>query len=261
MDARLLLIEDDASIARFVQLALEELPCHDPAAPPVTLVVTRDLAGARAALAQGGWRLVISDLMLPDGSAESLLEDGLALAPGAPPWVVFSAGVHEDRHAALRERGVARTLRKPVPLAELLDVVAELLRPAGRAAPAPAAPAPALPPVSSVSSVSSVPRDAAPDPVQQHFGGDHALFKTFRTGCIERFATDIAQGDAALASGDAAALQRVVHSLKSVLALIGEPALAARARALEDAAAAWQPGAPLPPGWPALARELGYLRP
>ena len=33
MPARLLLIEDDPSIARFVELALQELPHHDPAAP------------------------------------------------------------------------------------------------------------------------------------------------------------------------------------------------------------------------------------
>ena len=101
MAARLLLIEDDNSIARFVELALEELPHHDAAAPAVDLRLVRTLADARAALAVGGWQLVISDLMLPDGSAETLLTEGFALAPGAPPWVVFSAGVHDDRHLAL----------------------------------------------------------------------------------------------------------------------------------------------------------------
>lgn len=70
MAARLLLIEDNPSIARFVELALEELPRHDPAAPAVELHLVPDLAGARAALAGGGWQLVVSDLMLPDGSAE-----------------------------------------------------------------------------------------------------------------------------------------------------------------------------------------------
>lgn len=239
MPARLLLIEDDASIARFVQLALEELPHHDPAAPPVEFVTVRDLQGARAALAGGGWQLVVSDLMLPDGSAEALLEEGQALADGAPPWVVFSAGVHEDRHAALQALGVARTLRKPVPLAQLLDTVAELLRPGAW----PARPA----------SLRVV------DPVVQHFGGDRGLFDSFRTGCIERFADDVAQGNAAQAAGDGPALRRVAHSLKAVLELIGEPALAAQARGLEDAAAAWQPGAPLPGGWPALARGLTGL--
>lgn len=243
MAARLLLIEDDASIARFVDLALQELPEHDPAAPAVALVHVRSLAEARAALAEGGWRLVVSDLMLPDGSAEALLDEGLALAPQAPTWVVFSAGVSEDRRRVLAERGVARTLRKPVSLLELMDTVATLLRdPAG----APPVPAPAA---------------AAPDPVQQHFGGDRELYESFRASCLERFADDLAEGAAATAAADAAALRRVAHGLKAVLALIGQPALAAQAAALEDAAAAWAPGQPWPQGWAALAQGLRGLRP
>jgi CheY-like chemotaxis protein/HPt (histidine-containing phosphotransfer) domain-containing protein len=241
MAARLLLIEDDASIARFVELALEELPHHAAEAPAVDLHVTRSVGEARQALAGGGWSLVISDLMLPDGSAEVLLEEGLALAAGAPPWVVFSAGVHEDRPAALAARGVARTLRKPVPLTELLDTVAALL-------------AAAVPPPQ------AAPAAVAPDPVRQHFGGDQALYEAFRAGCLDRFGDDIAQGGAAVTAADAGALRRVAHGLKVVLELIGEPGLAAQARALEDAAAACAPGQPLPEGWPRLARGLGDLR-
>jgi DNA-binding response OmpR family regulator len=234
MAARVLLIEDDASIARFVALALRELPKLDVPGPAVELTAVYDLASARAALATGGWQLVISDLMLPDGSAEALLDEGLAVAPGAPPWVVFSAGLREDRRLALAERGVARLLRKPVPLAELLGTVSELL--AAAAAPAP-----------------ETPTAASEDPVDRHFGGDRALYDTFRAGCIERFADDLAAGDAALAAGDAQALRRVAHGLKAVLELIGQPALAARARALEDAAAA---GEPVAAGWAGLADGL-----
>jgi CheY-like chemotaxis protein len=236
MPARLLLIEDDNSIARFVELALEELPRHDPTAPAVDMRLVRTLADARSALAIGGWQLVISDLMLPDGSAETLLTEGFALATGAPPWIVFSAGVHDDRHLALATRGVARTLRKPVTLAGLLGTIAEVLR---SAAPAPAA--------------------AQSSAVQDHFGGDRALFESFRAGSIERFADDLARGDAANAAGDAAALQHVAHGLKAVLALIGEPALAAQAGALEAAAAAWRAGEALPEGWTAIASGLQAL--
>jgi len=231
MAARLLLIEDDASIARFVELALEELPGHDAAAPAVEFNVVRSLVGARQALAEGGWQLVISDLMLPDGSAETLLAEGFALADGAPPWVVFSAGLHEARQAALAARGVARTLRKPVPLIELLDTVAELLPGGARTA-----------------AVATV----ADDPVQRHFGGDRALFESFRDGCIARFSDDLAQGDAAVAGADAAALRRVAHGLKAVLELIGHPALADQARAIEDAAALGQTAT----GWADLAHGL-----
>lgn len=241
MPARLLLIEDDPSIARFVEIALDGLPEHDAAAPAIELTVVRTLAEARAALAAGGWRLVISDLMLPDGSAESLLADGLALGPAAPKWVVFSAGVQEERRAALAERGVACMLRKPVPLVELLDTIAGLLREASTAPAEPAAP-------------------PAVDPVEQHFGGDRALFESFRSGCLERFADDLAQGHAAVAAGDAQALRRVAHGLKAVLALIGEPGLSAQARVLEDATAACAPGEPLPAGWEPLAFGLEGLR-
>lgn len=242
MAAPLLLIEDDASIARFIQLALEDLPLHDPAVPAVSIEVVTTLAGARAALARGGWQLVLSDLMLPDGSAETLLAEGHARVDGAPPWLVLSAGVHDQRREALLASGVARTLRKPVALVELLDAVAGLLRPGA----APAA---------------AVAADTADtDPVQRHFGGDRTLFDTFRTGCLERFADDLAQGQAAQDAGDVAAMRRVAHGLKAVLELIGQPALSAQARALEDCAAAWVPGAPLPDGWPALARGLAALR-
>lgn len=238
MGARLLLIEDDPSIARFVGLALEELPHHDPAAPAIELHRVSDLAGARAALAGGGWQLVISDLMLPDGSAEALLAEGHALGRAAPPWLIFSAGLHAERQQALLASGVARTLRKPVPLMELLGVVAGLLRPAGPPAPPP---------------------EPAVDPVQQHFGGDRVLYESFRASCLERFADDIAQGDAALAGGDIAGLRRVAHGLKAVLALIGQPELSCLAHVLEDGAAAWVPGAPPPAGWPALAKGLAAL--
>lgn len=244
MTARLLLIEDDASIARFVQLALEELPGHDSAAPAVELSVVRGLAEARQALAAGDWQLVISDLMLPDGSAEALLAEGLARVAGAPPWVIFSAGVHPDRHAALAAQGVVRTLRKPVPLAELLDTVSELLR--GGTGGGVATPVEA-----------GVP---GVDPVRQHFGGDHGLYESFRAGCLARFADDLAQGNTAVTSGDAAALRRVAHGLKAVLELLGQPDLAGQARALEEAAAAWVPGRPLPEGWLRLSRGLAELR-
>lgn len=244
MAVRLLLIEDDASIARFIELAVEELPGPDGALVAVELVIVPSLATAREALARGGWQLVISDLMLPDGSAETLLDDGLARAPGAPPWVVFSAGVSEAQREALQARGAACVLRKPVPLGELLSTLTGLL---GSGAPEATAPPPASEP------------DAGPDPVAAHFGGDRVLFESFRAGCLQRFADDLAQGDAAQAAGDVATLRRVAHGLKAVLELLGQPALAAQARALENACAAHPGGAPLPVGWPALSQGVAAL--
>jgi HPt (histidine-containing phosphotransfer) domain-containing protein len=150
---------------------------------------------------------------------------------------VFSAGLHEDREAALAARGVARTLRKPVPLDELLATVAELLGGATGAAPV---------------------ADGG-GPVQTHFGGDRQLYETFRAGCLQRFADDLAAGEAAAGRADAAALQRVAHGLKAVLELIGEPALASQARALEAAVEQGWPGPVAASGWTALAQGLVAL--
>lgn len=219
MADRLLLIEDDLSIARFVEMALEDLP-------GLELFNVRSLAEAQAALKAGPWRLVISDLMLPDGSAELLLREGMALSEQAPPWVVFSAGLNAERQALLFSLGVRQVLHKPVALGDLLNTVETLLQSTA---------APATMPVEESGAVAAAPQE---DPVKQHFGGDRELYESFLAGCIERFADDLGQGDAASACGDAVELRRVAHGLKAVLQLLGHPGLSVLAREIEDGAAA-----------------------
>ena len=58
--SRVLLVEDDPSIRRFVQLALED--------SEVELVQAGSLAAAINALRTGPSVLILCDLMLPDGS-------------------------------------------------------------------------------------------------------------------------------------------------------------------------------------------------
>jgi DNA-binding response OmpR family regulator len=236
---RLLLIEDDASIRRFVALALEELALE--------ITEAQTLAEARAVLADASTpqpALVISDLMLPDGSARALVGEIAARLP----VLVLSAGLRGGAEHELLALGVREVLLKPVSLARLETAVQRAL--------AGAAPAPAPEPAS-----------AAEHAVAHHFGGDRELWSRFRSGCLERFGDDIRQGDHALAGGQAAALRRVVHSLKSVLVLIGEPALAAKATRLEaqlEALAATGPAARPGPdsaaAWAALADGLRGLR-
>jgi DNA-binding response OmpR family regulator len=229
-----LLIEDDASIARFVAIALEDLP--------VALTHAPALGPARERLAQGPWALVISDLMLPDGTALDLLRSGIAQAAGAPPWVVFSAGLTPARLAELEAAGVTRTLHKPVALIDLLSCVEQLLGLSdGATAPA------------GVQAATADTHSETEQAIAAHFGGDRALFESFRAGCLERFAQDLDDARAAIQRDDSPSLRRVAHSLKSVLTLIGLPALSAQARELEQQLAA------LPPEWgpvPAAARVL-----
>lgn len=214
---RLLLVEDDAAIRRFVLMALEDL------AVEVHPVAT--LAEADAALAAGPWDLLLTDLMLPDGNGTELLAR-LATRPDAPVRAVFSAGVNAELRERLRGLGVRRIVDKPSTLATLLDAVADCLaQPRGMAAP-PAGPLP----------------DAA-DAVATHFGGDATLYAAYRAATIEQFSADLVEGDRCVAAGDLPALRRVGHSLKTVLGLLGDAAGAEAARALEKAAHAGAPDA------------------
>jgi chemotaxis protein histidine kinase CheA len=72
--------------------------------------------------------------------------------------------------------------------------------------------------------------------IEIYFDGDRSFYEVFRSSCIVQFATDLSEGDAACALGDAAALRRVAHSLKSVLRTLGHTQVSAAAKQAEDAA-------------------------
>lgn len=204
MAARVVLVEDDPTIRRFVSLALEELP--------ITLVECVDLQAGRAALGEGA-QLLITDLMLPDGNGIDLL----AGPPAPPRSIVFSAGVN----AALRDRllglGVWRVLDKPVSIGALLEAVESALG---------GGPPPTEAPV------------LAANPVERHFGGDEAFFQAFLAQAKQQFGDDVAEGERCCAAADLPALRRLAHSLKSVLQLLGDDAASELARRLERQAAA-----------------------
>ena len=230
---RVLLVEDDPSIRRFVVLALEDLD--------IELLEAASLAEARQQLARGPLQLLISDLMLPDGSGATLLQE-LAADPvrrAGARLVAFSAGINADKRAQLLALGVDEVLAKPVSLPALEECVHRAL--AG-GVPAPAAVAAPL----------SV--------VEQYFAGDQALYAAYRASCLAQFAQDRRQGDQAVAAGDLAALRRLAHSLKSVLLPLGHNEAGRQAAALELAAE----GADLEgasAGWARLRAELEELPP
>lgn len=226
-----LLLEDEALIRRFVALALEGLP--------VALEEAHTLAQARSALDREGLEphaLLITDLMLPDGSGLDLLRDLRSGRLRRPPRRVaaFSAGLTAERVQELEALGVNRWLPKPVSVQALALCVTDALEALRR---------------DPDSSFGSLPGRAAPLPdadreaVEQFFAGDRGLFENFREGVLHRLPRDAEEGERACADGDIATLRRLAHSLGSVLRLIGQPSLSDRARLLEEQARTGDPAA------------------
>ena len=114
---RVLLVDDDASIRRFVALALEELE--------VDLVEVPGVAPAREALAAGRFDLIITDLMMPGETRGLDLCLALKVEPmlAATRVIMLSArGTHADREAGLRA-GADAYLVKPFSPMQLLALV------------------------------------------------------------------------------------------------------------------------------------------
>jgi CheY-like chemotaxis protein len=233
---RVLVVEDDTSVRRLVQLALEELP--------ITLQLCADGDSALQALQHSPVQLLITDLMMPGLSGYELLERLVAtpaLRQGAR-LVAFSAGLDAEARERLQALGVWRLLAKPVSLQALEDCVRQAVLAAD------AAGVPAVAPAA-VSPHSAADEAAA---IAAHFGGNAALFHAFRASCLPQFVQDVQAADAALAGRDAAALRRQAHSLKSVLATLGQAGAAARAREMETTA--------LQADWPAAQAAWAPLR-
>ena len=222
---RVLLVEDDASLRRFVELALGELP--------ITLVACADVDAALAELGLQAAALVITDLMMPRRSGFELI-DALnaepALQAGAR-MVVFSAGLNPEVRLRLASASVWRLLSKPCSVAELEACVRDAL------------------------GLAQHEEDQA---VARQFGGNRALYQAFRASCLAQFGADIRAGDGACMQGDGPALHRLAHSLKSVLLTLGHADDAALARQLEDSAAhaRWDEALPL---WQRLREALVRL--
>lgn len=215
-----LLVEDDASIARFVTLALEGMPLN--------LVSCTSAEQAQRLLESQPFALLITDLMLPGASGVELIE-WLRRSPQAGcSAVVFSAGVRADVAQRLEQLQVRGVLRKPVSVAQLVDCVESVLaaQPAGSGVQAADADADAG---------ADMPVGGGPAAVASYFGGDAALFHSYRASCLAQLPADVALGENLLAARDAAALRRLAHSLKSVLRLLGQEQASGLAQALEQA--------------------------
>jgi CheY-like chemotaxis protein/HPt (histidine-containing phosphotransfer) domain-containing protein len=229
--SRVLLLEDDASIRRFVGMALAELP--------IELVEARSISEAWEQLGRQDVDLFISDLMLPDGNAMDMFHALREQPLGHTlPVVIFSAGVSAATREVAAELGVFRVLDKPVPYRELVACVEQAIGGTGHP-----------PPAGAGGLADSLPATQRQRAIDDHFGGQAALFDEFLASCLAQLPADIAAGDQACASQDAGALRRVAHNLKSVLQLIGSTEGHAMARGLEHAAAEGQGFAAMTADW------------
>lgn len=227
-----LLVEDDASIARFVTLALEGMP--------LTLVSCASAEQAQSLLQSQPFALLITDLMLPGASGVELIEWLRSSPQAGCSAVVFSAGVRADVALRLEQLQVWGVLRKPVSVAQLVDCVESVLaaQPAGSPASGQAAGAgvPADMQADMPADVpSDMPADGGPAAVSSYFGGDAALFHSYRASCLAQLPDDVALGENLLAARNAAALRRLAHNLKSVLRLLGHEQASGLAQTLEQA--------------------------
>lgn len=118
----ILLVEDDEALGRGLAMALE--------GPGRAVARASDVAGARAALAGGGFDLLIFDVNLPDGSGLALLR-ALRGAGSRTPAILLTANDLEWDEVAGLEAGADDYITKPFSLAVLRARVDALLRRAG----------------------------------------------------------------------------------------------------------------------------------
>jgi two-component system KDP operon response regulator KdpE len=121
---RLLLIEDDRAIRRYLRMALE--------AAGLKLAEAETLQQARAELAASWPNLVLLDLNLPDGDGVELLRELRRYS--SVPVLVLSARMQEQEKVAALDAGADDFLSKPFGNAELVARVKALLRRAGSGA-------------------------------------------------------------------------------------------------------------------------------
>jgi DNA-binding response OmpR family regulator len=227
--ARVLLLDDDPTIRLFVSLALADLG--------VEVVACDTVDGALDELSGAPFALLLIDLVLREGSGWDLLH-ALRRTPtliGQARVAVFSAAIDAAARQRLASLGIWRCLPKPASLDQLQACTREALACAAAVVPA------------------ALELESEPDTaVQLHFGGDQPLFEAFRAACLAQFPNDVSHADTALARQDAAALQHLGHTLKTVLTMLGHPELAREAATLDAAAEAAD--------WPRIASSWALLR-
>lgn len=242
---RIVCVDGDASVRRFVELALEDLP--------VEVLTCADAVAARDALRQGPVALLITDLMMPGESGFDLLASLVADPPlrGGALLAVLSDGLDAATRACLECLDVWRELDKPVSAQALRDCI-------GQAVTGPLNwPGPAVAAVAGASTAHF--SDAERQTIRELFGGDAALFAAFIDLALKQFVPDRQALAAALHAADWPAVHRQAHSLKGALGTLGDAAGGALAHTLENAAATPDMAA-CRQAWQALDQHLAGMK-
>lgn len=118
MRPRILLVEDEADIRRFVRLALER--------EGMAVFEAANALDARIGAASRQPQLVVLDLGLPDGDGKGFIHDFRGWSQA--PVLVLSAREHEQEKVAALEAGADDYLTKPFGVPELVARVRAQLR-------------------------------------------------------------------------------------------------------------------------------------
>jgi two-component system response regulator PilR (NtrC family) len=127
----LLIIEDEPDLRQLYELALVKIG--------LAVDAVGDVASARQRLAQQRYRVVVTDMRLPDGTGLDLLRELARDGRGERTIVITAYGSADNAVEALKA-GAFDYLTKPVTPARLRQAIATALAAAPQGAPAPAAP-------------------------------------------------------------------------------------------------------------------------
>ena len=244
MKPRLLLVDDDAMLRRFVAMALEDLE--------IELQECETVAAALQSLAETEFALIITDLMMPGESGVGLLQR-LQQSPalrGQARVVVMSAGLTPQKRETLEPYEIWRLLSKPVSVTELVSTVQSALRPLKLLAASVSANATETLSVAEQANVQVA--------IDEYFAGDASLFRSYHTSCLAQFPQDIAEADLASAGPDLGVLRRIAHNIKSVTRMLGCPDISELAHTLEQNCEAGSKAQALS-GWQELRMRLQEL--